>query len=246
MRIVEPIMRPGKFDGELVPTTPVWIRDRLDAAKDDRNGFVVVFKTRRRAPALADARYTGWLTKRSNAFEVSGIGLAALLQADTGIGDYNPETTDTNAGTLTEYIDALLHGGLTRGTVTLTGLSTVDELWPAGLGAREFLDLVCRRVGGARYRVNPDGSIDAATRDILFTDPPAVYVSDRLESSTIFDGVRIVKGAVSRFVSDASQVSSRTIGFGRGEGGSIETDTSPETNVAEGNRQHQRPVDPDY
>ena len=238
MRITEAAMRPGKFDGTLTPTAPGQLRDQIDSAVNNKNGYLCVFRARTPSPTLATALYTGWLEERDGELGFAGVGLAALIQADTGHGLHTPRSgvswpAPPASQSLSVYIDDILHGGITKGTVTLTGLSSRSVQWLPGLGAREYLDKVCKAVGGARWEITPAGVLNAGPADVVFVDTPTVYVTNRVDSFT-GGTVRAIQGAVTQFVVDASQTTSRTVGHGQGEGTSIEYYESSSTAVAEG------------
>lgn len=181
MKITERLMLPGDFAGELDQAAPRYIwqavadavatydssTDRLDPTM---SGQIVVFDNRTTTPSLATARWAGQLQDcpiGDRGF--AGEGLAAYIGRSNGYGPRPSSAVSYAAQDLSAWFDDLLpSNGVTKGTVTTTGLSSVEGMWSPAQTVREMLTWVCGRVGNAEWRINPDGSIDAAAEGDLF------------------------------------------------------------------------------
>lgn len=119
------------------------------------------------------------------------------------------------SSTLTQWIDGLLpFNGITKGTVTLTGLSSSAGTYQ-WLTRREILDAVCR-LAGAEWAIRPNFSIDAAAPGTLFRQatPQVVVTRKRGGPEGTLRGM-----AASLLVSgkDASRLSTKATVVARGE-----------------------------
>lgn len=234
MQVREILQRAGSWSMSLRPSTSSNKRDEVRSAVLNRDGFVCVFLAEPVIPSLATAVYTGVLMARDGVFNFSGVGLAGLLQTDNDLGKHITANVTTSSQSLSAWFDDLLpYGGLTKGTVTTAGLSNVAETQPMGLGLREMIDLVCAGAG-AEWRVNPDGTIDAAVESTLYTSTPEVIVMRDPGSETPGGPLRGVNGFVDQLLEDGSQITTRAIGYGEGNGTQIEVATSTNSTVARG------------
>ena len=127
------------------------------------------------ANVLSSAIYTGVIDTKRDVTEFSGFGLGFWLGTDDGLGDVLDTAVSNVAGSLSTWITALRPGSLAAGTVNNTGTSTLTYSYQY-MSRREAIDHMCRAVG-AEWRINPNGTLDAATPANLFanyTTPKAV------------------------------------------------------------------------
>lgn len=174
--ITEQLMRPGRFDLRLVEDAPFRVWSEVDTLD-----HIVITPTPLGDPTkFTDARildaaiYTGVVTGKPTKRSFTGQGLAYWLGTDDGRGSiYETAKTYTNA-TLSTVVNDLLPSSITAGTITNTG----TNLWYVFryITPREALHFACQ-VMGAEWRINPDGTFDAAAASTLFvTNPTAVIV----------------------------------------------------------------------
>lgn len=224
MRIVDGLMEVGEFAFDLRAETPKSVRDVVRAATLARDGYVVAFDTPVTVPTLAQAFYVGALTRRVGRFSFEGMGLAGLMQDNNNLGEHVTANTAYASQTLSDwYTDLLPFGGITKGTVTNTGTSAAAT-WVMGLGLREMLDYVTSLCGGV-WKMNTDGSIDAAAPATLFGSTPTVLITDDL-TTEVGGSLTGIRGGIVGLLEDASQIAKRTIGYGEGEGTNIEIATT--------------------
>ena len=189
MTVTQRLMSPGTFSLKLRDDTPFSIISAID-----RGDHVVVLPTRldpiggfsdaSLLAAATDGGYTGVLTNQTSPTDLAGHGLEWWMGTPKGYGVGTSGTqgllttaVSQTAATLSTWVTALCPPSLTVGTVTNTGLSTLSNAYQ-GLTRREALASVCMLLG-AEYRINADGTIDAADPDLLFTSTPTVVVTRR-------------------------------------------------------------------
>jgi hypothetical protein len=188
--ITEQLMRPGRFDLSLVKNTPYRIWSAVDTLD-----HIVITPTKLIDPklfsdaAILDAAiYTGVVTGKPTKRSFTGQGLAYWLGTDDGRGSiYETAKTFTN-DTLSTVVASLLPSSITSGTITNTG----TNLWYVFryITPREALHFACK-VMGAEWRINPDGTFDAATRATLFVTTPTSVI---VRNSGGRDGARAYNG----------------------------------------------------
>jgi hypothetical protein len=230
VRVTETLMAPGSWSLSLrrdAVGSRAWLAMRAALAGYDPvgnrwvpagDGYVAVFPTQRTStPAsFAGARYVGHLLSASGPTGFAGEGLPSLLNRSNGYGVIATSTTSYSSRSLSAWLDAVLPvNGLTKGAVSTAGLSNASGRWVAGQGARELLAEVCGAVGGAEWRVNPDGTVDAAATGALFRSGQVV-VSPSPAATLGFP--RGVDGSVLAYSIDCGTVASRTVVAGDGDG----------------------------
>lgn len=236
MRIREQLMAPGRWTLELdwdrVPRSILaQLRDAV-ATWDSTNhrydpglnGLVVVFDGETDNPTLAQARYSGPLFRQDGYATFSGVGPAGLLGTDNGIGYHldnavEPNVWDSQTFTYTDLADAVDYvlgdavawgqrwpnPDITAGTVSNTGLTSGSFSFGFTMSARELLDHACYYTGG-EWRVNPDGTLDAAARGTLFaTESNVLFTDEPFPPSQ--STPRVLRAAVDGFAVDTVDVS---------------------------------------
>ena len=252
MRITETEMsNSDTFSLELVGSTPYkGVLDRMTESVRQLDGFVCVFDTPVSWPSLSSALWTGVVTSRRGDRGYAGTGLASLLQASNDLGLHGTQIQNTayQSWTLATWINAIIGSGwagITKGTITTTGLSSFNSWWLAGLGAVEVINAGCSMAGGAVWAIDPAGEFIAGPRATVFGVTPTVIVTQDVSSGD--DTLRGVRGGVTGLVEDASEITSQVIAYGSGQGLQIPFDLSAVQNVARGldgaYRTIRRPVD---
>ncbi len=179
MSVSQKLMKPGGFDLALVNSTPKHIREDLV-----EKGYLVITPTWIDVRGVSDssilslARYSG-VVQEVAPFNLSGDGLAALLGDGDGLGPVIDPVAQT-AATLSSWISAIFSAsnpnGITAGTITNTGTTLTHSM--DLLLVRAAVDYVCAAVG-AEWRINPNGTLDAAAPATLFssyTTPTTIVV----------------------------------------------------------------------
>lgn len=244
MRVNEQLMGVGSWSMSLRPDTPrevlerLWDEIAIYSASDNQHApnvrsQIVVFDTPTQVPDFAAARHSGILFRRDGAFDFSGVGLGGYTQTDDGIGvlpaaSHATVTETVSGGALDSWMAAVISDSLGRyssgaesngifeGDVSNTGLSAgPTETTKVGT-VREELDRFCEGTGG-EWRMNPDGTIDAAQRSTLFATTPNVLVTDE----PLPEGgasPRVVNGSLTGFAVDASTALSRVSLVTKGQG----------------------------
>ena len=128
------------------------------------------------ATLLSMARYSGVVLGRkydNGMAEINGAGMAWWLGDETE-GPILETKVTLAADTLDDCLTGILPSAVTKGTVSNTGTNFTGQFqWDTSLQA---LRTVCAAVG-AEWRVNPNGTLDAATASALFEyDVPKVVV----------------------------------------------------------------------
>lgn len=232
--ITERLMSPGTWSLKLRDDTPFSVTDAIA-----RFDHIVILPTRPTGSidgfddgdllaAAVDGGYTGVITKQASPTSLAGHGLEWWAGTPKGYGVGTAGTqgllttavTQTTA-TLSTWVTALCPPSLTVGTVTNTGLSTMTNTYQ-GLTRREALASVCSLLG-AEYRVNADGTVDAADPDLLFTSTPTVVVTRRPGSTephiTGINGSTIVTAV------DVDDFFSKAVVVPKGTGAAVTTTT---------------------
>lgn len=221
--ITERLMKPGSFSVRLREDYPWSVASEVDLLD-----HIVITPTRldpisgfSDANILAAAIYTGVITRKASPRIFEGSGLAWWLGTDAGIGDVVDVTAEAT-GALSTWVTAILAfgNGITAGSVSDTGLSSVTAA-PSWCSPREALDLICR-VAGAEWRVNPDGTLDAAKSPNLFVSTPTVVVTRKEEGQ---DGAyRGLEGSLMVTATDAEQYTTEVYVVGQGNGSTVVTE----------------------
>jgi hypothetical protein len=230
MPITRRLMKPGSWSVKLRPDAPHSVFSRINQFDQ-----IVVLPTRLEpvsgfpdASLRAAAHYVGVITKKPTATDLSGHGLEWYLGTPKG---YGPGTAGTqgllttavtqSAATLSTWVAALCPPALTVGTVTNGSLATLSDSF-GRVTRREALDAVCRQIG-AEYRVNPNGSIDAAAPSTLFGSSATVVVTSKEEGR---DGpFRGLEGSLIVTASDVDDYITRAIVVTQGEGAAASATT---------------------
>jgi len=229
--ITRRLMKPGTFSLKLQENTPYKIHASI--ARLDH----IVFTHTRLDPIdgysdaniLDAALHTCVVTKSPSPTDVQGHGLEWWLGTPKG---YGPGTAATQGllttpvsqttATLSTWVTALCPPGLTVGTVTNTGLPTLTNTYQF-VTRREALDDVCRKLG-AEYRINPDGTIDAAAPATLFGSSPEVVVTRKEEGRD--NGYQGLEGSVIQTAVDVEDYITKAIVVTRGSGSATTATTS--------------------
>ncbi len=222
--ITERLMKPGSFSVRLREDYPFSVASEVDLLD-----HIVITPTRLDpisgfsgdANILDAAIYTGVITRKASPRIFEGSGLAWWLGTDAGIGDVVDVTAEATSA-LSTWVTAILAfgNGITAGSVSDTGLSSVTAA-PSWCSPREALDLICR-VAGAEWRVNPDGTLDAAKSPNLFVSTPTVVVTRKEEGQ---DGAyRGLEGSLIVTATDAEQYTTEVYVVGQGNGSTVVTE----------------------
>lgn len=221
--ITERLMKPGSFSVRLREDYPFSVASEVDLLD-----HIVITPTRldpisgfSDANILDAAIYTGVITRKASPRIFEGSGLAWWLGTDAGIGDVVDVTAEATSA-LSTWVTAILAfgNGITAGSVSDTGLSSVTAA-PSWCSPREALDLICR-VAGAEWRVNPDGTLDAAKSPDLFVSTPTVVVTRKEEGQ---DGAyRGLEGSLIVTATDAEQYTTEVYVVGQGNGSTVVTE----------------------
>lgn len=221
MTVTQRIMKPGSFALKLDDPAPLSViravaefdhvvitRSRLDPIA----GFTD-------ATILANAIYTGVITRRPSPSEFSGYDLSWWLGTPDGAGDLLTTAVSRTAGTLSQWITDLCPASLTVGSVSNTGLGTLTNSYQ-WMTPREAIDAVCRALG-AEWRVNPDGTIDAAKTPNLFVATPTVVVTRKEEGPDgAYRGLDSVMAGTAR---DVEQYVTAVTAVANGQGTTVAT-----------------------
>lgn len=182
--IHEAVMAQGSFDIPFSVQAPFSIWQRCI-----RYGHIMVFPQYVDPREFDDvglkglARYSGVVLERnisSEGMKISGASIHWHLGDDQGAGPIKEGKTTFSATAMDDVLDEVLENtGLVPGTVTLTDLDTYTSVHYFETPV-DILRTACLS-SGAEYRVNPDGTVDLATKAILFnTETPSVVISRRL------------------------------------------------------------------
>jgi len=212
MTVSEHLMRPGTFNLRFVPEVPVSITNQIVNAMEAAGGagaHIVITPGRVDLPGvpvagvLSQATYTGRITKRPSRLSVEGVGILDWLNT------YPTTLISRTAGTPTQWVGDLIANGITAGTITDTGASSVSRSFGAYLATkREMLDAVAS-AGSWEYIVQPDFTIDAAIATTLFAShtTPDLVVTRREEGPDV--NVRGVDGGLLDQALDDSQLATQ-------------------------------------
>ena len=230
--ITEHLMRPGNGSARFVPDVPVRVTDLIVNAMEGAGGpgcHLVVSPVRfdpvdvTVAQGLAGAAYTGRITKRPSRLSVEVEGILAWLNTS------HTAAINRTSGTPSQWIGDLAANGLTAGTVTNTGATSVTRNFPAYVASRrEMLDAVAA-AGSWEYRVRPDFKIDAAIPTTLFashTNPTLVVTRKEEGPSGRFRGV---EGGLLDQGLDDSQLRTRVTVLAEGGGSTIAVGQATQT-----------------
>lgn len=182
MTVTERVMQLGDWSLVLQPDTPKSVRDLIDGF-----GHVVVMPVPvdvvdMSDAQLANARFTGVITRPGPYYRIGGHSLAFWLGTDQrayGNGIAANAFTNWVVPAATPFASAISAAvgncGLTVGTTTDP---SGGSYYPEGTSYhyakhRVVLDAVCRWYD-AEWRINPDGSVDAARYDTLYGTPTTV------------------------------------------------------------------------
>ena len=231
-------MAPGSWSLSLDPDRAregVWRRmgdaiGTYGAATDkwttNLDGYVAVFSepVRTSTPNIENATYVGQMLSASGRATFAGEGIAALWNRRNGIGLVNNVASTTNSRTLSQWMDYVLpFNGLTKGTVTMTGLSSWSGKFQLGQGARELMAEVCNGVGGADWRINHDWTVDAGPEGSLHRNGEVIITTGDVSST---GSIRGIQGSVIGFELDASNTAERVHVAPAGDGEALQLDTT--------------------
>lgn len=229
--ITRRLMKPGTFSLKLVESAPYRIYSAVALA--DHIVFTHVkldpIEGYSDANILSAALYTGVVTKLPTPTDIQGADLSWWWGTPKGFGPGTAATqgllttpVTNTAATLSTWVTALCPPGLTVGTVTNTGLSTLTNTYQF-VTRREALDDVCRKLG-AEYRINPNGTIDAAAPGTLFGSTPSVIVTRKDEGR---DGaLQGLEGSVITTAVDIEDYITKAVVVTRGTGSATTATTS--------------------
>jgi len=179
------------------------------------------------ANILAQAIYTGVVVTKPTNRTISGLGLADWLGDDEGGGDVlDTAVTNTNA-TLSTWVTSLLPSSITAGTVTNTGTNLTYTY--QFMSRREALSHACRSVG-AEWRVNADGTFDAAAPATLFVATPDTVITRKPQGTEgALQGIEATRLEQSR---DVAKYTTKVIVVGKtGDGALVATGSATGANV---------------
>lgn len=245
MRITRTLMAPGSWQFTLrrdaVGTSVLReLRDCIatyDATTDTwdtvLDGYVCVFASppATTLPAIEDADYVGLVLNSSGRATFGGEGLAALLNRNNGIGVFQTSPGPEATRNLTTWMsDIFPVNGLTKGTVTMTGLSSVLTRWQVGVGAREFLTKVCQQAGDAEWRINTDLTVDAGPAGTLHDSGRVLITPNSVPSAGYIRGL---DGSIIGFELDAGNTADRVHVAPAGQGETL-TMTTVQASTAKG------------
>lgn len=215
-------MKPGQFRVRLIDKAP-----RSMWAAVQEFDHIVIIPTRMLpavgysdATILAAARaggYTGVVTSKPSNTEFAGEGLSRWLGTEDGVGDLLDTKVSNTAAALSTWVPALLPASLSVGTITDsgTGTHTYEYQW---MSRREALTHMCRSVG-AEWRVNADGTFDAATAANLFRTTPSTVITRKAEGpSGGFYGLQATRLVQAR---DVSKYTSEVVVVGKSGDGAV-------------------------
>lgn len=223
MTITKRLMLPGTWGVSLVSATP----DSITSEISRLDHIVVTSAPLMPAQGFSDANildsalYVGVITKTPSATELAGHGLEWWMGTPKGygVGTSGTQGLLTTAvaqttATLSTWVTALLPPSLSAGTVTNTGLSTLTNTYQ-GMTRREALANVCALLG-AEFRINTDGSVDAADPDLLFVSTPRVIVTRKPEATD--SGLVGLNGSTIMTSTDVDDFFSKAIVVTKGTG----------------------------
>jgi hypothetical protein len=193
--ITERALAPGDWQLTLRPDTPLEIRQKIVGF-----GQIVVMPTIVAEQDMSDdqlenARYAGVIVQPGPYFRIGGHGLAMFLgTSDRAYGSGIAANAFTNivfpaSSSFTSAItSAVGNCGLSVGTLTDPSGGTYYNGAYHYAKHRTVLDAVCRFYD-AEWRINPDGSVDAAAFDTLYPAPTTVVT--RRPGGRVIGGVGI-------------------------------------------------------
>ena len=229
MTVTERLMKAGQFTVNLTDDAP-----RSAWAAVQEFDHIVITPTRllpvesfSDANILAQAIYTGVVVTKPTNRTISGLGLADWLGDDEGGGDVlDTAVTNTNA-TLSTWVTSLLPSSITAGTVTNTGTNLTYTY--QFMSRREALSHACRSVG-AEWRVNADGTFDAAAPATLFVATPDTVITRHPQGTEgALQGIEATRLEQSR---DVAKYTTKVIVVGKtGDGALVATGSATGANV---------------
>ena len=242
MRLTETLMAPGAWQLKLRSPGGLVARNALNSAHSfydfatdsvmpQLEGFIVLFDTAVTSPSLEASVYTGMLLDLAGPDLYAGESIVGLMNQTNGVGIVSAANVDYTARSLSSWFDTLFPAnGLTKGVVDNTGLSPVAATWKTGQGLREFLTEICLKMG-AEYRVNPDGTVDAAKAqsNVLFRDR---QVQVKPGAQPEFGFPRGVAGNVVNWSMNGAHCAGRVLAAGLGDGPTMLVHVEPTGIVA--------------
>lgn len=182
MTVTERVMQLGDWSLVLHPDTPKAVRRLIDGFAHVVIMPTLVAEVDMSDAQLANARYTGVITRPGPYYRIGGHGLAFWLGTDSrAYGNGIPANAFTNwvvpaATPFGSAISAAVGNcGLSVGTTTDP---SGGAYYPEGTSYhyakhRVVLDAVCRWYD-AEWRIRPNGAVDAARYDTLYGAPSTV------------------------------------------------------------------------
>lgn len=217
MTVTQRLMKPGRFHVEMIDSFPDSV-----AGQVSHFDHIVITPTQVDTDALTDASiltqaaYTGVVTSKPSLRIFEGADLSWWLGTDQGLGQIYTAPTGIVASSLSATMAVLLGvAPITAGSFnnTGTGALTTSFCW---VTKREAIDSACRSFG-AEWRVNPNATLDAAIRTLLFKTVSAtggVVVTRKAEG---IDGpLQGVDGSLLVPSSDIEQYTSQVLALGAG------------------------------
>lgn len=232
MTVTERLMKAGQFTVNLTDDAP-----RSAWAAVQEFDHIVITPTRLQpltaftdANILAAARaggYTGLVVTKPTNRTISGLGLADWLGDDEGGGDVLDTAVTNTSATLSTWVTSLLPSSITAGTITNTGTNLTYTY--QFMSRREALSHACRSVG-AEWRVNPDGTFDAAAPATLFVSTPEVVITRHPQGTEgALQGIEATRLEQSR---DVAKYTTKVIVVGKtGDGALVATGSATGANV---------------
>lgn len=226
MSVTQRLMKPGSFSISLQPGFLQSITSRIA-----RFDHIVITPTPldpiegfSDADILGQAIYTGVIRKMPSPRTLEGADLSAWLGTEDGLGD-NFGAAVEQTQTMSAWVSSILTAagnGITAGTLTNTGLSSLTGA-PSWCSPREAIDWVMRGAG-AEYRMQPDGTLDAAKAPDLFVSTPTTVVTRYEEGQ---DGpYRGLEGELISTAADVEQYTTEVQVIGTGQGVSVVVETA--------------------
>lgn len=230
MTVTERLMKPGRFDLQLTPDAPYSVRNAIREFD-----HIVITPTLVNPNEITDANmlsgaiYTGVVTGKPTPTSVTGQGLAYWLGTDQGLGDVLDTAVTQTAANLSTWINALRPSSISAGTVTNpAGTLSASLQW---MSRREAIDIVCRYFG-AEWKINPNGTLDAAVPATLhtnYTTPNSVITRKGEGSEGTLTGLQATE--VSRSSSVDGYTTKAIVVGQRGDGAKVATGTATGANV---------------
>lgn len=220
MSIATHLQRPGSGEVRLLDETPFGVTAQILKWIDTIGCHLIVTSipidlSIGDAGILAAAKADGHTMRvmtRPDRTSITVAGISTWMDTDLETG------LAKTAGTPTAWVTDLIAGtGLVLGTVS-GGSNVTHEFKARAQTKRGALDVIAE-MGGFKYRINPDFTIDIGTN--LFRSPPLVVITNRAEGP---DGDYVgLLGSIPGPNVDASNPATKVVAVGQGSGASVVT-----------------------